>query len=639
MSSTQPLWPWRWLWFSVWVLISEIAAADQANRFRDEKYAHGFEGPFPSQLFSSFFAQGPILNYWEKSPACDDGLYTIISPRGTSVRHSGPMILDNEGHMVWFKEYKTTYNANVYEYKGERYLTFWAGDDTVRGHGEGTLYMLNSHYEEKYKLRGSSGRPVDLHEFHITCDETALLTLYDVRSVDLRSIEGPEAGWIYESVFQEIDIETNELLFQWRASDHFDYSDIAIEYNGEGTSLQQPWDWFHINSIDKDKHGNFLISSRYTNSLAYLNGSTGNVLWQIGGKNNSFKDLSAGAATNITWQHHARFQPQYDISNTTKAISVFDNGSRGKESPQNPSRGLFINIDTVNMTASVRGEYWNPVPISSQSQGSMQVLDNGHVFLGYGYNAAWTEFGEDGEVLCDVNFGPRVGFELGEIISYRAFKQQWIGRPLTLPDVALSGTVAAVSWNGATEVATWVLEGVKALNGTGSASASASERSNHSESQFRFITAVPKNGFETRISLPLDAEYTTLRIVALDKFGEFLVATKEMEWKPEEMNDEIAVFSGGEDDDDSTAKGEGHIAPALLFAMGFVTAGILAICTWLIGKYLSCSFFGWSFGQSRAVKKQQEWTDADRGEELDDLELGDRDDEALLKKPIDGTLD
>ncbi|KAJ5272402.1 hypothetical protein N7478_007527 [Penicillium angulare] len=612
MSSTQPLQPWAWPWllFFVWVLISEIAAADQENRFRSEKYAHGFEGPFPSQLFSSFFAQGPILNYWEKSPACDDGLYTIISPRGTSVRHSGPMILDNEGHMVWFKEYKTTYNANVYEYKGERYLTFWAGDDTVRGHGEGTLYMLNSHYEEKYKLRGSSGRPVDLHEFHITCDETGLLTVYDVRSVDLRSIGGPEAGWIYESIFQEIDIETNELLFQWRASDHFDYSDVEIEYNGAGTSLHEPWDWFHINSVDKDESGNYLISSRYTNSLAYIDGSNGNVLWQIGGKHNSFEDLSSGAATNFS-------------------IMVLG----GKESSQNPSRGLFINIDTVNMTASVRGQYWNPVPISSQSQGSMQVLENGHVFLGYGYNAAWTEFGEDGEVLCDVNFGPRVGFELGEIISYRAFKQEWIGRPLTRPDVALSGTVAAVSWNGATEVATWVLEGVKRLssNGTGSGSI-----------EFSFITAVPKNGFETRITLPLDVEYTTLRIVALDKFGEYLVATQGMEWKPEEMNDEIAAFGGDEDtdSDDSKTFGEGHIAPALLFGMGFITAGALAICAWLIYRCLPGSFCGRGSGRSRGhAKKHQGWSDADRGEELDDLELefGDRDDEALLKAPIEGS--
>lgn len=470
-----------------------------------------------------------------------------------------------------------------------------------------------------YKLRGSHGRAVDLHEFHITIDETAVFTIYDVRSVDLQSIGGPEAGWIYESIFQEIDIESNELLFQWRASDHFSYLDVAIDYDGEGTSLQEPWDWFHINSVDKDEHGNFIISSRYTNSLAYIDGTNGNVLWQLGGKNNSFTDLSGGAATNITWQHHARFQSQYTTPNTTKVVSVFDNASRGQASPQYPSRGLLVDIDTANMTVSVRGEYWNPVPISSQSQGSMQILNNGHVFLGYGYNAAWTEFGADGEVLCDVHFGPSVGFGSGETISYRAFKQEWVGRPLTLPDVALSGTVAAVSWNGATEVTTWVLEGLK--NGT--------------VSGFEFISAVPKDGFETRISLPPDLQYTTLRIVALDKTGAFLVATKGMDWKAEEMDYEVAVFTGEVDDagNNNSLLVRWHYPPIFLYGMGFVTAGSLAACAWLIYKCFPYRFYSQISGYSSThARRQHEWNDDDREEELDDLEFGCRDDDVLLKE-------
>lgn len=124
------------------LLIPAIASPDQDPRFRSEKYAQGFEGPFPLQRYRSADLSGPILNYWQHSTACQDGLYTILSPRGDAVRHSGPMILDQEGHLVWFKRYKTTYNANVETYKGERYLTFWAGDDSVKGHGEGVYYMV-----------------------------------------------------------------------------------------------------------------------------------------------------------------------------------------------------------------------------------------------------------------------------------------------------------------------------------------------------------------------------------------------------------------------------------------------------------------------------------------------------------------
>jgi hypothetical protein len=123
--------------------IAAIASADQEPRFRSQKYAKGFEGPYPLQRYGSADVSGPILNYWHRSVACQDGLYTILTPRGDSVRQSGPMIVDQQGHLVWFKQYKTTYNANVHDYKGERYLTFWAGDDSVRGHGEGTYYMVS----------------------------------------------------------------------------------------------------------------------------------------------------------------------------------------------------------------------------------------------------------------------------------------------------------------------------------------------------------------------------------------------------------------------------------------------------------------------------------------------------------------
>lgn len=53
------------------------------------------------------------------------------------------MILDSEGHLVWFREYPTTYIANMYTYKGERSLTFWAGNDATGGHGDGAAYLVS----------------------------------------------------------------------------------------------------------------------------------------------------------------------------------------------------------------------------------------------------------------------------------------------------------------------------------------------------------------------------------------------------------------------------------------------------------------------------------------------------------------
>lgn len=407
-------------------------------------------------------------------------------------------------------------------------------------------------------------------------------------------------------------------FFEWHASDHFSVNDVERGPEGNGDYSSEPWDYVHINSVDKDNRGNFLVSLRYTNCISYIDGTTGDVLWRLGGRNSSFLDLSDGAATNISWQHHARFQPNHDQGNDTRAISIFDNSSRGEGAPQNPSRGLLIDVNETNMTVSVRRQYWSSSPISTQSQGSMQIMDNGHVILGYGYNPAWAEFSFEGELLCEAHFGPRDGFGSGQIESYRVFKQPWIGRPLTLPSVALSGSTAFVSWNGATEVATWVLEG------------SFNDSENTINQGFVFIAAVPKAGFETKIPIPSGTPYRTLRVAAFDKGGVFINATGSLEWSPEKMDGEIAVYGNGEG---KPLHSMSPITTPAAFGMGFMAAAGLLFLVWFAyrltqtkrGERLLDSIRGKHNGVWQAIYSDQELDD------LDDFMPEQRDNEALLR--------
>jgi hypothetical protein len=47
------------------------------------------------------------------------------------------------------------------------------------------------------------------------------------------------------------------------------------------------------------------------------------------------------------------------------------------------------------------------------------------------------EFAADGEMLCDVHFGAESVFGFGRISSYRAFKREWVGGPVTPPDIKM----------------------------------------------------------------------------------------------------------------------------------------------------------------------------------------------------------
>jgi len=278
----------------------------------------------------------------------------------------------------------------------------------------------------------------------------------------------PES-YIADSMFQEIDLETNELLFEWRASEHFSFDDCfnphpnstrhapakampppqrtSFDDDDDHTDPKVPlrkhraWDWFHINSVSKDHLGNYLISSRYSHSLSYISHMDGSVLWQLGGKNNNFTDISpapySGYATSLAWQHHVQW-----VTNEPNVLVVFDNQAVNWDKTHS-ARILKIRLDTTAMTAEVIAAAEHPQGYIVPSQGSVQSLQSGNLFVGYGFAAAMTEYSPDGkDVLCDWQYGAlhaklNGAYSAGGIQSYRAFKDSWIGWPNELPKVKI----------------------------------------------------------------------------------------------------------------------------------------------------------------------------------------------------------
>jgi hypothetical protein len=344
----------------------------------------------------------------------------------------------------------------------------------------------------------------DLHEFHITTNNTALITIYHNHETDCTELGLGSTCWINDSLFQEIDIETGELIFQWQASDNVNMDDTFRRPSGnDGKTEEDAFDFFHINSVDKDPLGNYYISSRYMHAVLCISPS-GKTLWHLGGKNN-FTDLSEGEATNFSWQHHANWH-----ANNT--LSIFDNhGDNVFHNRGEFSRGLKVSLDLEDMTATLVEAFVHPDEILATSQGSMQILpDSGNILLGFGNSPAYTEFSPDGQVLCDANFGPGLIFEIldvGLVKSYRAFKSHWVGTPKTSLDVKVKDGRAYVSWNGATEVKSWRLQGVDKVNAA--------------EEEFITIQELERDDFETSFELDGVAE-ANVRVVALGEKREVL---------------------------------------------------------------------------------------------------------------------
>ena len=189
-----------------------------------------------------------------------------------------------------------------------------------------------------------------------------------------------------------------------------------------------------------------------------------------------------GEGTRTVSQHDARRQED-------GTITIFDNGAPPEVHHQ--SRGIVVDLDMDAMKATLVQEYTHPGDPLSTSQGNLQVLPNGNVFVGWGSEPFTSEYSKEGNLLFDLEFS-------GETQSYRAFRQPWTGCPAEDPAVAAEkgkGDTVNIyaSWNGATEVESWeVLAGA------------------HPD-QLEPLGAVPRNGFETAISARTAEPYVAVR--------------------------------------------------------------------------------------------------------------------------------
>ena len=399
--------------------------------------------------------------------------HVFVAPQAGDGGQGGSLIVDDGGQVAWFRPLRgpsgRAMNFRVQTYRGEPVLTW--------GETPGMYVVYDSSYREIARFGAANGRNGDHHEFLISPQDTALITIYNAVPKDLSSVGGKKDGLAVQGIVQELDIETGKLLFEWRSLDHVGLDE---SYGKPGEDLDHPGiDYFHINSIDVDHDDNLLISARKTSAVYNIDRKTGEVIWRLGGKKSDFE---MGEGTRFAFQHDARRQPD-------GTITIFDNGAPPEVHDQ--SRGIVVELDEEAMKATLVREYTHPEEPLATSQGNLQVLPNGNVFIGWGTEPYNSEYARDGKLIFDLQFS-------GETQSYRAFRQEWTGRPSEAPAVAAEkgkGDKVNVyaSWNGATEATTWrVLAGPD-------------------PEELEPVGSVPWEGFETAMAIRTDEPYVAVR--------------------------------------------------------------------------------------------------------------------------------
>ncbi len=409
--------------------------------------------------------------------------YFFVAPY--SVVQSGPYIYDNSGQLVWSgfgdSGAANSHDFKVITYMGSDHLSFFNGDQAsgfALGHG---LILDDTYNIVRSVQTGNGVASSDQHEFRVINNGTqALMTMFRPVQFDLSQAGITDGqGWLLDGVFQNVNVTTREVLFEWHASDHVPLNNTEVlpngsDISGDGLSAATAWDWFHINSVDRFEDGDYLISSRHTSCIYKINQTNGDIIWKLGGRTSTF-DIQG---FNFSFQHDARVRAE---SNTSVLMSFFDNASNGFNQSRLQSSGKMVELDLVNKTATLVRDYQAPLGgLLSTSQGNLQLLGNGNRVVGWGSIPAISEYSMEGDCVF---YGNLSGGE-----NYRAYKFNFTSSPLNSPSLytfaqsnnATAETFFAVSWNGATEVATWRFYG--AVNEAG---------------LYEVIGSTDRNGFET----------------------------------------------------------------------------------------------------------------------------------------------
>ena len=334
----------------------------------------------------------------------------FFAPEGAGYQN-GPEIITNTGRVVWFHPLPAGEEATDFRtqtYLGQPVLTWFQGG----GPGGGTDEIYNDRYQPIATVRAADGDLTDFHEFLITPWNTALILADEPATANLSSIGGPSDQQVIDGTVQEIDIKTGRVLFQWDSADHVPYRDSQVP---RPASASMPWDWFHINAVHLDTDGNLLIDSRNTWTVYKVNIHTGQIIWELGGKQSSFT-LSA-APGQVLDRDGAIFAWQHD----PEAIgggeyTVFDDESGGMLLVH--SRAVTIRLDLQTRVATLIKSDNQPEGLVAGVMGNAQTTRNGDLFVGWGSLPYISEFSPSGRLVFNAELP-------AGIATYRAYRLPW----------------------------------------------------------------------------------------------------------------------------------------------------------------------------------------------------------------------
>ncbi len=358
-----------------------------------------------------------VLTHVQGSASSGDDIF--LGPAGGGYP-AGPEIVSTAGRVLWFHALPAGEGAADFRtqtYRGQPVLTWCQIDAGGRPGPLPTVtdYIYSDRYRQIASVRAGNGYTTSWHEFVITPRNTALIVADKVATANLTAMGGPADQKVIDGVVQEIDIVTGKVLFQWISAGHVPYRD---SHQPLPPSASAPWDWFHINAVHLDTDGNLLVSARFTWTTYKVSRRTGAIIWELGGKQSSFRLRAAPGQ--ILDSAGEIFAFQHDPEPIAHGeYTVFDDESApllGQRLPY--SRVVTVRPNLATHVATLVSSVDQPEHLLAGAMGNAQTTGNGNLLVGWGTLPFISEFSPSGRLLFNAELPPGVS-------TYRAYLLPW----------------------------------------------------------------------------------------------------------------------------------------------------------------------------------------------------------------------
>jgi hypothetical protein len=317
------------------------------------------------------------------------------------------MILDNSGAPVW---YHRTQDRDEIRQDLKVQPDGRITQMIDRGNSDRLFIAMDSTYAVVDTFQAPSGYRTNEHDLKLLPNGHYLILAEKDTLIDMSQIvPGGKTGATVENYYLvEMDEKDHPVLI-WNSLDYFDIQDAVHE-----DLTQKSIDYVHMNSVDVDHDGHYVISSRNLSEITKINRNTGDIIWRLGGENDDFTWVNDEHG--ISCQHDLCVLPNGHYT-------VFDNGNY-HDPPF--SRALELSVDTSNWTVTKVWEFINTPDYYSWLMGNVQRLPNGNTLIN------WADYGLP--KLTEVRSDGAKAFEMDFVDphwSYRTFRFPWSGKATT----------------------------------------------------------------------------------------------------------------------------------------------------------------------------------------------------------------